>query len=277
MLKKLFFSSVVASTMGLAATHTMANSYATAIFDKTGSMRVTRPADGLTRCEYGKELFMQTVGTGIERADFLNVKTFGQSGEITSLSSGFVDVRGWNRYIGPGKALYDNIQTQLNSVSCNSGSTALGDALCSSMDELKSQSGATARRIGMVTDAGENASNVCGNPNGGPGTAYVEDHIIPRSIQPPPVTLNFSILAPGGNVSLRQLTESLEKEAQYEDYPSRPQSSSKTSSALLSDVDALVRAAEISGGGAIVIGDSAICSSNCDPESQNPPDWGGGW
>ncbi|WP_054113817.1 hypothetical protein [Marinagarivorans algicola] len=287
---KLIASSAFLVGVTSLANPSFADTYATALFDKTGSMNITRAASNETRCEYGKKLFLQTVSTGILRADFLNVKTFAGPGQLDSITMGFSDVRGLNPYAGPGLALFESISAEINAVSC-SGATSLGDALCESMDELKAIAGATQRRVGLVTDASENSSTQCG----GGVPDYINNHIVPRLTTPPPIIFNVTILqTANGNVGLRALTTSQELSAlqgedalqdssiwqdrsleQYE-WPTLSRSTEKAAVSATTEVQALINAAVLSGGGAKVIGDSQVCTEGCDPESQDPS-WGGGW
>lgn len=282
MRKNLLFP-CLALSLGFVANGASAEQYATAIFDKTGSMQQTRSADGKTRCQYGKELFLTSIAGAFNKADYLNVKTFGAPGELISISSGFYKITGLSPVFGPGKVFFDNIQQQVNALSCDAWSTALGDAVCDSIDELRSSVLSTTTqppRIALVTDAGENYSQRCG------GTNYVTTHIIPRTLNPAPkVRLDIAILAPGGNVSAR-LSSAPSYELFNTNSTAPVAANARMSTQLMaaapiysSEVQALVNAAQASGGGAIVIADNKVCTSKCDPLSQGPDDddWGGAW
>ena len=284
MQKKLLLTCLALSGFGFASISAQAEQYATAILDKTGSMQQMR-TDGKSRCQYGKELFLTTVAAAMGKTDYLNVKTFGAPGELFSISNGFYKVTGLSPVVGAGKVFFDNIQTQINALRCDSSSTALGDSICDSTNEIRnyvSPSTTQVPRLAVVTDAGENYSQRCGGAN------YVDVHIIPRLTSPAPkVRMDVTILAPGGNVSLRS-SQIQNYVPSYEIVPpaTTPPSTVALGSAsrLLApsyspEVEALIRSAKLSGGGAIVIQDNKTCTSNCDPLSQGPADddWGGAW
>lgn len=285
-MRKSLLLSCLALNIGFFTECASAQQYATILFDNTGSMQQTR-TDGKTRCQYGKDLFLTSVGLAFGKADYLNVKTFGAPGQLFSLSSGFYNIAGLTPLFGPGKVFYDNIQRQVNALSCDAYSTALGDAVCDSIDELRSSVLSTTTqlpRIALVTDAGENSSQRCG------GTNYANTHILPRTLNPAPkVRLDITILVPGGNVTAR-MQNSLRYVPSYEIYDTNSTLSavatSGTSAKLAatapvysSEVQSLINAAQASGGGAIVIQDNKTCTSKCDPLSQGPSDddWGGAW
>lgn len=276
-LSKKILSTVATTLLSSLAMTSHAEYYGTALFDKTGSMNVIRSADDLTRCQFGKSLLLQTIHSGIMNLDYINVKYFSSPGQLTSLSNGFVDVRGLNPFAGEGKDFYDNMEAQLDTVSC-SGSTALGDAICDSITELRAQGGSSKWRVGLVTDASENASLVC--KNNVPGdNSYIDNHVVPAmNASTPPVILNLSILQnSGGNVSFKSLQQNKQLENIEFDASAESASAKSVSTNALSEIELLIEAAINSGGGAIVIEDDQLCTKGCDPASQEPPTWGGGW
>jgi hypothetical protein len=300
MFKKSIFSCLAIASINLVSISAQAadTRYGTLLFDKTGSMQATR-TDGRSRCDFGKELFLTSLTSAINKSDlegrklieFLNLKTFDAPGNLTSFSNGFVDVRGWSSTFGPGQVFYNAMKDKVTATACDGSSTALGDAVCDTIDDLRSQPTTARSRLGIVTDAAENFSQACNGPT------YVTTHIVPRLIITPPVTMNLSILtASGGNVSLRMANRMVDK--QFENVPSSSTNSNKESiqefeqtltsakkvrlnATPLSEVQALSLAAALSGGGATVITDDKSCASNCDPLSQDPAfiddGLGGGW
>jgi hypothetical protein len=268
MFKKSIFSCLAIASINLVSISAQAadERYGTLLFDKTGSMQAKR-ADGSIRCDFGKKLLLVSLANAINKSDiegrklieFLNLKTFDSPGNLTSLSNGFVDVRGWSSTFGQGKAFYDAIEAKISRPDyCNGSSTALGDALCDTIDELRAQPTTARSRLGLVTDAYDNASRRCNGPT------YVTTHIVPRLIITPPVTMNITILTPPGNVSAR----SANKLADLESVQLNSTSKMLSSNALSVEIQQLTSAAINSGGGVKIIPDDKSCTVNCDPLSQ---------
>lgn len=271
MFKTSLLTAAVIAGFGLASGNAFADTYATAIFDKTYSMTSLRD-NGQSRCDFGKEKTVENVRRALGRADFLNVKTFGASNELNSLTSGFKDVRGYTATNTQGIAFVNNIKNQLASISCSSGSTALGDAICASADELRAAAGAgDTLRMATVTDAGENSSATCG------GNDYVNMHIFPKIVfTQPSIIFDISILsAEQGNVdSFNPNTKVGASRLEKADLNAGSHLSQLHS--IQDEINALVNVAVYSGGEHIVIGDDDPCQSGCNP-GDNDSDWGGDW
>jgi hypothetical protein len=297
MFKKSIFSCLAIASINLVSISAQAadTRYGTLLFDKTGSMQAIR-ADGRNRCEFGKNLFLTSLTNAMNKSDlegrklveFLNLKTFDAPGNLTSISNGFVDVRSWSSTFGPGKIFYDAMAAKVIATQCDGSSTALGDAVCDTIADLRSQPTTAGSRLGIVTDAAENFSQVCNGPT------YVTTHVVPRLIIAPPVTMSLSILTtPGGNVSFRTTNRMVDQ--QFENVPTNNNKVSiqefeqkitsskkvRLSPPALTEIQALKLAAALSGGGATIITDDKSCASNCDPLSQDPAfnddGLGGGW
>lgn len=274
MTKKSIVIGLASAALTFSANMVFADTYATAIFDNTGSMQNVRTADGFTRCEFGKQLFLETVAAGINRADYFDVRTFSSPGALESISNGFVNVKGMSTETGTGKQLFDNMTSEINSLTCNGYSTALGDALCDTADSLRvSGAGSNSLKMAIVTDAGENASSHCG------GSDYVADHIVPKLFQQPRVQFNVTILTAPGNVDSRSYQTQANE--QFEDgAPSRAPSGAR---GVREEIQDLMLISKFSGGEAAVIDDSQTCTSGCAPMDGeeavigNDDPWGGAW
>lgn len=247
--------------------------YVTILFDNTGSMHFKR-ANGQSRCEFGKELFASSLRTAIINGDYLDVKSFSSPGSLSSLSSGFIDVRGLNPFVGAGKVYYDRLVARVNGLTCGGGSTALGDALCDTIDELHAvNAGNKVARMGLITDAGENASLTCRGNN------YALDHVLPRAFaQSPIVQFDSTILTTDGG-SVRQARRALSAdeltESPFEGSAERRAPGSATSARNLSEMAQLRALSDYTGGNFHVVEDDEACTSACDPFSKPADDpWG---
>jgi len=273
MIKK-FLSALSYSTMLTIAAHTAtADIYGVALFDDTASMMTTREADGLTRCEYAKTLFLEQIGFAIQNWDYLDARTFSSPGAMTSITNGFVYVKNLQANNGAGAQLLSMIETAINEQSCNGWSTALGDAICDSMDDLREEGGKNdSLGMGIITDAGENHSVKCGGRN------YIDTHITPKSNINPKVRVNIAVLkAPYGNVG-----RSLNYAPQDYTYEYAPASNHSMSRGVDNEAEKLVLLAKSTGGEAMIISDDETCVYGCsfwdgiEAVVTNDP-WGGAW
>lgn len=130
--------------------------YGTVIIDQSVSMNKLR-ADNVSRCEVAINLANQAVREFFDELSGkkLNIKIFGSKGKLKSITNGFA-------------SRSESMQALAGlSKVCNLGLTALGDAICSSIDELRSyavrvQGHQRNLTIFVMTDGLENDSEVCG-------------------------------------------------------------------------------------------------------------------
>jgi len=273
MFKKTLATCLTSASLLLVANTVFADTYATALLDITGSMQSIRTADGLSRCEYGKQLFLKTVAAGINRSDYLNLGTFDVPGSLASISNGFVNVKGLSSSVGTGKQLYDSIADQVENMPCDGSSTALGEALCDSMDNLRSSSTGNNFRLAVVTDAGENSSTHCG------GTDYEFKSIYPKMSLYPKIIFDLTVLVPPGNVGAVRAYQNSEDEVLEEDAPTTARSGTRS---VTEEVERLILISKLSGGEAAIVTDAEICISGCAPMDGMPAvvgddPWGGAW
>lgn len=134
------------------------------LLDRTGSMGVTRPSTGNSRCKDALDLAKQDVDaffTAMPASALLAVWTFADAAP-TQLTAGFV-----------GRADAQAALTGLTPEGC-SGSTPLADALCDAGDALRAASQPLNQRILAVSsDGGENnSSGACAGPSSASGPPF---------------------------------------------------------------------------------------------------------
>ncbi|TQV87014.1 hypothetical protein [Aliikangiella coralliicola] len=262
-------SAILTGGLLMAATSAQAETWATSIFDKTGSMQSLR-SNGESRCEFGKRKLIDNLKIALGKADYINVKTFAGPNALTSLTSGFKNIQGYTPTNTQGQNFLNQIESQLAQVSCT-GSTALGDAICLSADELRNNASAGSKlRMLTITDAGENSSVTCGGPIPG----YISTHIVPKIFASPMIQYNTAILYNGGNVNRAYATQRI-ADLEGLDPLKMVSGRSQAANARDQEVSQLLSLSAMSGGKSIVISDTRNCDTGCNPGDDD--DWGGEW
>lgn len=278
MLKNILKASVFSASVAVCALANAQNSapniadYLTMTMDITGSMRGTRSADGLSRCEFAKNLMKSDVEIAMFQSKNVQIISFDTS--TNNITGGFIDTsNAFSRWFGEGQIIYNDLITQIDAISCGTGGTALADSVCEVIDELyEVNTGGLQPVIALYTDGGENASNsnICG---GSDYIAKIEDKMGEGS---PTVHLNTTYLQAPGNTGL-----SFSKSGNLiieDDLKSLPNASTaKSFSTTNIEREGLKVLSLMSGGNFHAVSDDNPCYSGCgalDPVVDDP--WSGG-
>lgn len=215
MLKKIITTSlascVAVAVMSGANAQTSDDKYGMIVIDRSGSM-LTRRFDGQTRCNYANDLAIEKAEkwftpegqqTSLDEdgkgGTHLDIRTFDSPGDLVSLGGGYV-------------TSFSEAETYIRSLggAC-SGSTALKEAACLSLDDIANTTSGNAREIYFIADAGENssASTDCSTDTGSWQTD-VFNHWFQYFFNPG-VQFNYTQLVTG-NVSFSRASNTLEAE-----------------------------------------------------------------
>ena len=246
--------------------------YLTMTMDVTGSMHAVRSADGLSRCEFAKNLMKDDVERAMFQSKSVQIISFDT--RTNNITGGFVDTsNAFSKWFGDGEVIYNNLIDQIDAISCGYGATALADSVCEVIDELyEVNTGGLQPVIALYTDGGENSSNsnICG---GSDYISKVEDKMGEGS---PIVHLNITYLEAPGNTGLSfSKSGDLIVESGVESLPSAPAAQSFSTTNI--EREGLRILSLMSGGNFHVVSDDEACYSGCgalDPVVDDP--WSGG-
>lgn len=250
-------------------------SYSTLMMDTTGSMNnIPSPVTGLSRCENAKEILKGDLRSVMYVSK--NVKIVGFDTNLQDVSGGFINTTGLNPFFGDGLAIYNDLSTKVDALSCTGG-TAIGDSACEVIDEIsqaRADSGdSLGGRIGIYTDAGEWASdpNICG----GDVPDYVYAKVLPKAVvsgvEISPVALGAFV---NGNVGL-SVNDVAVMTANLESQPVL--SAVQGFSTIQDEITALRLLAQFTGGTFNLVDDDDVCDTGCGITSPSDDDpWTGG-